>query len=137
MLELLSFLHHRSINQKAFNTWTRVTPNFCTSTKRPGEVPRRFFGGLVLKRNCGGQLLCFLLGLSRRHDTAPWLFVSDAEGVNSHDFGGGAVVARHLPLQLARQFRETLHWDVEPGRSGSSFFNKEGPSGAQILDKPC
>ena len=70
-------------------------------------------------------------------DTSPWLFVSDAEGANAHDFGGGAVVARHFPLHLARQFRETLHWDVEPGRSGSSFFNKEGPSGAQILDKPC
>ena len=34
-------------------------------------------------------------------------------------------MARPLPLHLARQFRETLRWEVESGQSGSAFFNHQ------------
>jgi len=46
---------------------------------------------------------------------APLLLVTDAEGQNSFDNGGGAVVARPFPHSHATEFRNGRLWETLPG----------------------
>ena len=72
--------------------------------------------------------LVHLAQASTRLPTAPLVVVTDAEGVNRVDAGGGAVVARGLAPQLAESFRRTGAWDVRPGDAPPPWFEAQvGP----------
>ena len=53
---------------------------------------------------------------------APVLLVSDAEGSNRRDHGGGAVVARPLAPVEAEAFRNDHSWEVQPGSPPPASF---------------
>lgn len=69
--------------------------------------------------------LVHLAFTSTRTPTAPLLLVTDAEGMNATDLGGGAVVARALSAELASEFRHTDKWEVRPGAQPPEWFRHQ------------
>jgi len=63
------------------------------------------------------------------HDTnrpvVAQLYVTDAEGVNATDNGGGAVVVRGLSAELAREFAFSRRWEVRPGAEPPERFVRQ------------